>query len=134
MKRDMLLGIDATVNLLLGAALVAFPSRLVVLLGIPPTDTRFYPTVLGAVLIGIGLALFIEARSRGDRAVGLGLAGAVTVNVCAGIVLAAWLLVGGLELRTRGLIFLWLLVLVLVGLSGVELLAQGRNGRSDSAL
>ncbi|MGD8698194.1 MAG: hypothetical protein PVJ43_02820 [Gemmatimonadales bacterium] len=131
MKRAILLGFDAAVNLLLGAALLAFPTRLVVLLGIPPTDARFYPTLLGAILFGIGLALIVELRSRSERAVGLGLTGAVTINLCGGIVLAVWLLVGGLELQTRGLVFLWLLVFVLVGLSGLELLAQARGGRSD---
>lgn len=45
MKRATLLGFDAAVNLLLGAALLTFPTRLVVLLGLPPTDVQFYPTL-----------------------------------------------------------------------------------------
>lgn len=102
MKRNILLGTDAVVNLLLGAVLVAFPARLIEALGIPTTDSAFYPSILGAV----------------------------TVNLCGGIVLAVWLVAGGLDLPTRGLILLWLLVVVLVGLSGLELWTQaGRRGQ-----
>ncbi len=133
MNRRVLLSIDAAVNLVLGSVLMAFPTRLVTVLGIPTTDTRFYPTVLGAVLLGIGLALLVEVRSHTPRAVGLGLTGAVTINLCGGIMLGIWLLVGGLDLPTRGLILLWLLVFVLVGLSSFELMAQMRSGGSADA-
>jgi len=60
MKRRTLLGLDAAVNLLLGGLLVTFPARLVILLGVPSSDTHFYPNVLGAVLVSIGLALLVE--------------------------------------------------------------------------
>jgi hypothetical protein len=77
--------------------------------------------LLGGVLIGIGIALLIE-RSRGRS--GLGLAGAISINLCAGLVLAGWLLFGSLDLPLRGQLFLWLLVVLLVGISGVELRAR----------
>ena len=130
MKRRTLLGIDATVDLLLGALLVAFPAQLVSLLGIPPTESRFYPSILGAVLVGIGLALLIEVGSHSDRAVGLGLIGALTINLCGGVVLAVWLVAGGLGVPARGVITLWLLVVVLAGLSGLELVGHLRRDRS----
>lgn len=134
MKRGTLLGVDAAVNLLLGALLVAFPAQLVSLLGMPLTDSSFYPTILGGVLVGIGLALLIEVGSHSDRAVGLGLIGALTINLCGGMVLAVWLVAGGLGVPARGLITLWLLVVVLVGLSGLELVGHLRRDRSEQAV
>ncbi len=44
-------------------------------------------------------------------------------NRCGGIVLGVWLLFGGLQLPLRGLAFLWGVVVVLVGISMIEMLA-----------
>lgn len=125
-RRDLLLTIDGAINLALGAALVFFPRGLVRWLGVPEAESAFYPSVLGGVLVGIGVALLLE-RS-GGRAVtgGLGLAGAVAINLCGGIVLAGWLVFAELELPVRGLVFLWALVLLLVGLSGLELAGRAK--------
>ena len=120
---------DAVVNLALGVLLIAFPARVVEVLGIPTSAVAFYPSILGAVLFGIGIALWI-GRSGGSS--GLGLAGAVSINLCGGVVLASWLLFGELGLETRGYVFLWCLVIVLVGLSAIELLAEaGSVGQGD---
>jgi hypothetical protein len=107
----------------LGLLLVVFPSGLVSALGVPPAEVAFYPGILGAVLFGIGIALMIQ-RVRGSS--GLGLAGAISINVSAGLALAAWLLFGQLHLPVRGTVFLWVLVLVLLGIGGVELVASLR--------
>jgi hypothetical protein len=119
----MLLVIDAVINLLLGALLLWFPDWLVAALGVPPAGSRFYPGILGAVLVGIGIALLVEWSRRGDRMVGLGLGGAISINLTGGVVLAVWLLFGRLDLPLRGWVFLWALVLLLVGLSTCELAA-----------
>ena len=60
MHRSILLTIDGVINLVLGVLLMAFPDRLVALLGVPPASHGFYPNLLGGVLFGIGLALMIE--------------------------------------------------------------------------
>ena len=117
-RPSVLLAWDAAINLVLGGLLVIFPSGVVAALGVPETDIRFYPSILGAVLVGIGIALVVEYRQRSS---GLGLRGAVAINMTGGIVLAAWLLFGDLALPLRGLVLLWGLVLLLVGLSGAEL-------------
>jgi ABC-type Mn2+/Zn2+ transport system permease subunit len=88
MSSPALLTVDATINLALGVLLAVFPARLVSALGIPGADVAFYPSILGAVLFGIGIALFIE---RSGRSSGLGLAGAISINLSAGLALAAWL-------------------------------------------
>lgn len=129
--RRALLAVDGVVNLLLGAALVVFPAKLVTLLGVPDAQPAFYPSVLGGVLVGIGIALFMEVRRPKASPSGLGLAGAVAINMCAGVVLAGWLVLGDLSLPFRGQVFLWGMVLVLVGLSGAELLHFPKTRRAD---
>jgi hypothetical protein len=114
-----LLLIDATTNLLLGVALIFFPGFLVNALGVPTTDSAFYPSILGAVLFGIGVALLLQ-RSMGG---GLGLRGAISINLCGGIALGGWLIFGDLELPFRGFVFLWSLVILLVGISTIEISA-----------
>lgn len=127
MWRRQLLVIDAGVNLFLGGLLLVFPAAVVTFLGVPPSDNRFYPSLLGAVLSGIGVALLQESRSPDSSpATGLGLRGAVTINLCAGFVLAGWLLIGSLNLPVRGVAFLWFLVVLLIGISGLELVVAAR--------
>ena len=87
-RRDLLLTVDGAINLALGATLVVFPRGLVRWLGVPDVESAFYPSVLGGVLVGIGVALLVERSRDGARTVGLGLAGAVVVNLCGGLVLA----------------------------------------------
>ena len=121
MQRSRLLFVDGTINLILGLLLMAFPDSLVEYLGIPSAGNGFYPNILGGVLFGISIALFIECRNLTDPTIGLGLIGAVAINLCGGVVLGAWLLFGSLTLSLRGLIILWTLVVLLVGISTVEL-------------
>jgi hypothetical protein len=131
--RNPLLVIDGVINLALGAGLVVVPSRLVEFLGLPPATVAFYPSILGAVLVGVGLALLLERSSGPGVTAGLGLVGAVCINLCGGLALAAWLLVGRLHLPTRGTAFLWALVVVLIGLSAIELAAHRRRTRTGHA-
>lgn len=121
--RTRVLFIDALANLLLGVALLLFPV-VAGWFGIPESDTSFYPTILGGVLFGIGLALLWECVRRDGQLVGLGLGGAVAINLCGGLVLMAWLVVGELELPLRGQVILWGLALILVAISLVELIVR----------
>ena len=131
MRRDTLLTIDAMINLLLGVLLIVFSDGLVRLLGVPPAAHGFYPNILGGVLFGIGIALMIESRSTTGSGGGLGLSGAIAINLCGGLVLCGWLVFGDLSLPLRGLIFLWFLVVLLVGISSVELAAGFLSKQGD---
>jgi hypothetical protein len=124
---SVLLLIDAAINFLLGLLLLGFSRPLTDLLGVPYTTVTFYPTLLGGVLFGIGVALTIEAFRHPKGLVGLGLGGAVAINLCGGMVLLVWLVSGALDLPLRGLVFLWSLAIVLVGISTVELLTHRRK-------
>jgi len=125
--RKELLTVDGIVNLVLGILLVAFPANVVLALGIPAGDSAFYANVLGGVLFGVGVALVIERFRPPLKTVGLGLGGAISINLCGGVVLAGWLILGRLELTTLGTIVLWGLVVLLVGLSVIELYGQLRR-------
>jgi uncharacterized membrane protein len=122
MKKSKILFVDAVVNLILGILLLAFSPGIINFLGVPNTELYFYPNILGGVLFGVGIALLIEYYRKSGSLVGLGLGGAVSINICGGIVLALWLVFGNLSIPLKGIIFLWILVVILVGISSTELL------------
>jgi hypothetical protein len=116
--------IDAAINLILGFLLLIFSPQVVQLLGVPPAEHSFYPNILGGVLLGIGIALLIECFRDSGGLVGLGLGGAITINLCGGLVLTAWLILGELNIPAGGRVFLWTLAAILVVVSSVELLVH----------
>ena len=119
----IILVIDAVINFILGILLLIFSPGIVNCLGIPSSSTNFYPNILGAVFIGITAALLIGAFGKNtNKFTGLGLLGAISINLCGGLVLALWLIFGKMDLPDKGFIFLWSLVAVLIILSIAELL------------
>ena len=126
MKRE-LLTIDGIVNLALGVLLLWYPVSLAEALGLPAVDKPFFAAILGGVLFGIGLALLIERYRPPLRTVGLGLGGAIAINLCGAAVLALSLAAGRLSLTTFGYICLWALVLLLVAISSIELYSHFRQ-------
>ena len=120
---DPLLTIDGVINLLLGAALMCFPLGLPAWLVLPEAPSAFYPSLLGAVLCGIALALFIEARGSTCPKRGLGVAGAIAINLCGGLALALWLLGGSPMLPRRGQIVLWTIAVTVLLITLFEIRA-----------
>ena len=84
------LWIEACLKLAGGLALVTAPRVLAQLLGLPSADDRFWPRLLGAVLIGLAAASLIESRSPG--AGGLGLAGSIAINLAGAAMIGALLI------------------------------------------
>ena len=122
MKKKITLLIDAMINLILGILLLIFNPKLASYLGVPNSNTNFYPNILGGVFIGITFALIIESMRKDESEfIGLGFIGAMCINICGGFILALWLIFGDLNLPIHGLIFLWALVLILLIISSVEL-------------
>ena len=117
MQRPLLLA-DALINLLLGALLLLYPQGLVEALGMPVVATTFFPNVLGGVLFGIGLALLIAHRGGAQ---GLGLDGAIAINLCGAGVVVGWLVIAPHAIPPRGKITLWIIALVVIGIGLVEL-------------
>ena len=128
MSKKVTLSIDAFINLVLGILLLAYSPPIVEFLGVPSTQNYFYPNILGAVFVGIALALIVEAyRKRLDGFIGLGLFGAICINMCGGIVLFLWLVLGDLKLPLKGYIFLWSLDIILLVISTIELIINLRK-------
>jgi len=83
---------------------------------------------MGGVFIGIALALFIEAfRERPQGLVGLGLGGAIAINLCGGLVLMGWLIFGRLEIPIHGQFLLWTIAATLVVISSLEVVVHSRK-------
>jgi hypothetical protein len=87
--------------------------------GLPATAGSFWPRLLAAVLIGIGLAVVLDALITPGK--GLGLAGCMAINLMAAAVVTGQLVMGGAAKTRRGRLTLWALVIALTGLSLVEL-------------
>jgi len=127
MGKKITLFFDAVINLFLGIILLVFDSSLAEFFGVPYSNTNFYPNILGGIFIGITIALVLEAlRKNESEFIGLGLLGAICINICGGLVLVFWLLFGDLDLPLRGEILLWSLGIMLVILSCFELVISIR--------
>ena len=127
-----LLGIDAVVNLVIGGLLLLFPAGFLDILGLPQVSHHFYTSILGAVVFGIGLALLVDLFGAGRGIRGLGLAGAITINLCGGGALLFWLLFHPFDIPARGQAVLWSVAIVVLGIGVVELVTKswqecGRN-------
>ena len=123
-KHKTFLLIDGVVNLILGILLLAFPLGVARLLGLPLAESNFYPTILGGVIFGIGIALILEAYGQIGGVRGLGLGGAIAINLCGAGVLAIWLVFEPPEIPLRGLVILWVVAIVVLGLGIAELVAK----------
>jgi hypothetical protein len=121
MKFKGVLLVDASINLFLGIILLIYSKGLVKFFGLPQVVSRFYPNILGGVFIGITIALVVEHFRRESGIVGLGLGGALIINLCGGFTLFFWLISGNLSIPITGKIILWILFSVLVIISGLEL-------------
>ena len=118
MLTDLLLLANALLFLVMGAILAAIPAATIAAIGLPAAQPGFYRRLLGAALIGIGLALMMTALPAGLS--GLGLDGAIAVNLSVAVMLAFLLLTGARKTPAGGKRLLWLLVLVLVALSALD--------------
>jgi len=122
-SRPLLL-VDAAINLVLGVLLLLYPQWLVEALGIPPVATTFFPNVLGGVLFGIGIALLVAYRGGAH---GLGLDGAIAINLCGAGVVAGWLVVAPQVFPPKGRITLWIIAVLVIGVALAELQHRMRS-------
>lgn len=130
MGRRTILLIDAIINLVLGILLVSFLPGVVKFLGVPMVAQPFYARILGSVLFGIGIALLIEYFRSRSGLVGLGLGGAISINLCGGFLLGCLLVRNQLSIPVHGQFFLWFLVLLLVSISLLEFIVCFTENRA----
>ena len=122
-KVRFLLVLDAVINLILGIILLLFPTGIHSKLGLPVPESFFYSSILGGVIFGIGLALLLEWWHGHKTIRGLGLAGAIAINLCGGGVLLFRLIRSDLALPIQGGILLWLVAILVLGIGLVELVS-----------
>lgn len=119
-----LLLVDAIANLVLGSLLLSFPLGVDHLLGLPTAESSFYPSILGGVIFGIGIALLLARAGRS----GLGIDGAIAINLVGAGVLIAWLIARPSLIPTRGLVTLWIVAVVVAGIGVIELKLRDSAG------
>jgi hypothetical protein len=122
-KKSLLL-FDCLINIILGLILILFPFGTAKLFGAPAFASYFYPMILGAVLIGIGIALLIEVYGKPFGIHGIGVAGAITINFFGASALALLLVYGDLQLQFYGYVGLWIIVVLVLGIGIIELLSR----------
>jgi hypothetical protein len=76
------------------------------------------------VLFGIGIALLLAWRGKAQ---GLGLDGAIAINLCGAGVLVGWLLIAPQAIPPRGRITLWAIALLFIGIGLVEIWHRVRS-------
>ena len=123
-KHKILLLIDGIVDIILGVLLLLYPAGIVELLGLPATNTNFYPTILGAVILGVGISLIMELIGFNKKVRGLSLGGAIVINIIGSVVLIIWLLFGSLHIPIKGFIILWLVGLTVLFIGVAELITK----------
>ena len=123
-KHKMLLTIDGIVNLILGILLLLFPFGIVEFFGMPHAQTDFYPTILGGVIFGIGIALLVERYGFEKNIHGLGLGGAIAINLTGSLVLLIWLIFFPPDIPLRGLIILWVIGILVFGIGLAEMIGK----------
>lgn len=111
-----LVGLELALKLAGGLVLLSFPLTAIKVLGLPKSESACWPRLLGAVLIGLAIATYMDASARLGH--GLGLAGSMVINFSASFALIC-LLVLGEGASWRGRVLLWgvaagLLILALV--------------------
>jgi len=131
-RYKILLTIDGAVNIGLGLLLLLIPLGSAEVVGAPRSNMDFYPTILGGVLLGVGIALLIERYGYKRNVRGLGLDGAIAINFCGATPLLIWLVAAPPDLPTRGTFTLWTIVVLVYGVGLVELLAKPwRSGNKN---
>lgn len=109
---QQLLWIETLLKLAGGVSLLLAPGAIVRLLGLPASSPALWPRLLGAVLVGLAAATYIEGAWPGSR--GLGLAGCIVINLAAAASIATVAALGGGAETRRGRVVLWLLVALLL--------------------
>ncbi len=116
---QQLLWLETLLKLTGGPLLLLAPMSTIRAFGLPASASGFWPRIVGALLLGIAAATYIEGAWAGSR--GLGLAGLVAINLTGALVIALAILAGRAAPTRRGAVALWVLVALLVSLSLVEI-------------
>ena len=112
--------IDGIVNLAVGLVLLCYPLGIGDYLELPKSDNNFYPVILGALILSIGIALFVERKYYELGIRGLGIEGAIIINIITSSALIIFLIFGRLNLSIVGSIILWFVGILVFTIGVVE--------------
>lgn len=115
---QQVLWLETLLKLTGGLVLLIAPLTAIRVLGLPGTPSRFWPRLLGTVLVGLAIATFIEGWLPGSR--GLSLAGCIAINLISAGTITTELILSSPRLVGRGRFILWLIVAILLSMSLVE--------------
>ena len=116
---DQLIWFETLLKGGIGIIMMTFPVTASRIAGLPHGNTGFWLRLFGAALLGVACAFAIEGIDT-ITARGLGLGGAIVINLVAILMLVALLIFRRAGTR-RGALLLWLLVLILFGLMLFEI-------------
>lgn len=114
---QQLLFIETVLKLSGGLVLTFAPLTAAHVFGLSKPQSGLWPRLLGAVLIGLAGATYLEAVKHD----GLSMAGCAVINLAASAVIFSLLLLGAGATSWRGRVVLGLLVVLLAGLSLFEI-------------
>ena len=75
------------------------------------------------MIFGIGIALLAELFFY-QKIRGLGLVGAISINLSGGLVLLYWLVFSDLTIPLKGVITLWIVAVLVIGIGVIELITK----------
>jgi hypothetical protein len=119
---DQLLWFETLLKGSIGLLLVFLPITTARMAGFPHGNTAFWPRLFGSALLGIAGAFAVEGYIAGGaiEAKGLGLGGAVIINLTAILSLFGTLIFSAVATR-RGKVVIWLMILLLLFLTLFEI-------------
>lgn len=116
---QQLLWIETVLRFGAGAVLLVLPLTAARILGLPVPQALLWPRLLGALLVGMAAATLLEGGVPDAR--GLGPGGLLLINLATAGTLVALLVLERASQTRRGKLFLWLVAIVLVALSLLEI-------------
>ena len=120
---DQLLWIETLLKGSIGLIMIFLPITASRLAGFPHGTTTFWPRLFGVALVGMAGAFAVEGYNLAGGAIqakGLGLGGAVIINLTAILSFFGTLIFSGVATR-RGKFVIWLLILLLLFLALFEI-------------
>lgn len=117
---QQLLWFEVALKATAGLALFLIPLTVIRLAGLQRPDSGFWPRLVGGIVIGVAIAVYITLQFPDARG-GLGPAGLIPINLTAAAALIAPLIMGTAAPSRRGKLFLFLTSVVLLTLSFLEI-------------
>ena len=114
-----LLWIEIVSKLAIGGLLIVSPTLLIKVLGLPRSSSAFWPRLVGALLVGMAAAMFMDISLRLGH--GMSLGGSFVINVALALALLADLISRNDMKPWRGRMVKWIALATLSTLAFVEI-------------